>query len=495
MKKRILSAILVSALVLSMAGCNGETPTSEPVSQQSQTSTSENKEQSSSTSEAVSSESTSSESTSASSSFENTSTSTNSESIPSASSSSENNPSSSSSSSSKPVSSSSTTSTKPVVPTNQPSIIVSSDFGSEDTWVFVTSNGQYYAFSLSTNKIYEIDDTSFYGGEYICTMGQLLYYCNRRLDLAYIKNASTKKTVWKRYDSDYNVLSFDWRCDRILVSKIETGFSGNKFLVGVMNSKMEWVYPFTEISIDGISAEWLERYSISLVGDNLVFLGNPAYVYSFKNKSLTPILKDGWDSSSTLWNDTGDQIFVLNNNGFWCFNSNNENGIFYDKYTLVKPYNVYSPGGNVYSPSGNVIAQNGKKYYALDGKTMKELSVYDLSAYNVQFIIDSTKDRIMFTAFNPNGDAYTIIMNKDGSLVTEPILGDQGISFCDDNAILKNNTIINCKTGQTTKVDYEIKQVYSAYGMMVVCSGKNYYLVKPSEPNKLLSPFAIGQRV
>lgn len=166
MKRRILSAILVSALVLSMAGCNGETPTSEPVSQQSQTSTSENKEQSSSTSEAVSSESTSSESTSASSSSEN---------IPSSS------------------SSSSTTSTKPVVPTNQPSIIVSSDFGSEDTWVFVTSNGQYYAFSLSTNKIYEIDDTSFYGGEYICTMGQLLYYCNRRLDLAYIKNASTKK--------------------------------------------------------------------------------------------------------------------------------------------------------------------------------------------------------------------------------------------------------------------------------------------------------------
>lgn len=258
-----------------------------------------------------------------------------------------------------------------------------------------------------------------------------------------------------------------------------------------MNSKMEWVYPFTEISIDGISAEWLERYSISLVGDNLVFLGNPAYVYSFKNKSLTPILKDGWDSSSTLWNDTGDQIFVLYNNGFWCFNSNNENGIFYDKYTLVNPYNLYSP-------SGNVIAQNGKKYYALDGKTMKELSVYDLSAYKVNSqnnIIDITKDRIMFTANNPDGDGYTIIMNKDGSLVTEPILGDQGISFCDDNAILKSNTIINCKTGQTTKVDYEIKQVYSAYGMMVVYSGKNYYLVKPSEPNKLLSPFAIGQRV
>lgn len=56
MKKRILSAILVSSLVLSMAGCNGDTPASEPVSQQSQTSTS--------TSEAAFSESTSSSSSS-----------------------------------------------------------------------------------------------------------------------------------------------------------------------------------------------------------------------------------------------------------------------------------------------------------------------------------------------------------------------------------------------------------------------------------------------
>lgn len=490
MKKRILSAILVSALFLSMAGCNGETPTSEPVSQQSQTSTSENKEQSSSTSEAVSSESTSSESTSASSSSENTSTSTNSESIPSASSSSENNPSSSSSSSSKPVSSSSTTSTKPVVPTNQPSIVSTCINCCENTWVFVTSNGQYYAFSLSTNKIYEIDN-NFAGNDHICTMGQLVYYFNGVVGRGspYIKNASTKKTVWKREvgrgdGSDYDVRSFYWGLDRILVSKVEKGFSGNKFLVGVMNSKMEWVYPFTEISIDGISVEQLERYSISLVGDNLMFLGNPAYVYSFKNKSLTPILKDGWFPSSTLWNDTGDQILVGEYGGFWCFDSTSENGVFYDKYDELIGY----------TPSGNIVSKKNNKYYVLDDKTMKELG-FDLSAYNVSYIKDATKDRIMFTAKNPDGDGYTIIMNKDGSLVTEPILGGQGISFCDDYAILNSNTIINCKTGQTTKVDYEIKQVYSAYGMMVVCSGKNYYLVKPSEPNKLLSPFAIGQLV
>ncbi len=491
MKKRILSAILVSALVLSMAGCNGDTPTSEPVSQQSQTSTSENKEQSSSTSEAVSSESTSSESTSASSSSENTSTSTNSESIPSASSSSENNPSSSSSSSSKPVSSSSTTSTKPVVPTNQPSIV---DFYYEDysntredwsnIWHFVTSDKQHYAYNLAEKKIYKLDIRTDISA--VRTMGQLVYYYNPAGYNTYIQNASTQQTVLPSSEG-YRIEGFYWALDRILVTKVEKGFSGNKLLIGVMNSKMEWVYPLTEISFNFLYCKFY------LLGDKIMIYGNRdtgiehPYIYSFKNNSITPLSTYDWPNSNWNWNYTRDKIlvsFYLESAGFWCFDSTSENGVFYDKYgELIR-----------YTPSGNIVTKKNNKYYVLDDKTMKELD-FDLSAYNVQFIIDSTKDRIMFTAFNPNGDAYTIIMNKDGSLVTEPILGDQGISFCDDNAILKNNTIINCKTGQTTKVDYEIKQVYSAYGMMVVYSGKNYYLVKPSEPNKLLSPFAIGQRV
>lgn len=490
MKKRILSAILVSALVLSMAGCNGETPTSEPVSQQSQTSTSENKEQSSSTSEAVSSESTSSESTSASSSSENTSTSTNSESIPSASSSSENNPSGSSSSSSKPVSSSSSTSTKPVVPTNQPSIVrcyfedgrMSPDNWT-NTWHFETSDKQHYAYNLAEKKIYKLGELT---GTAVRTMGQLVYYYDPAGYKTYIQNASTQQTVLPSSEG-YRIVGFCWGIDRILVTKVEKGFSGNKLLIGVMNSKMEWVYPLTEIPLEYLYSDF------DLYGDKLLIRGydmEQLYIFSFKDSSITPFSTDdwcNWRDSIWHWHFSRDKIllsFWARYDGFWCFDNTSENGVHYDKYDELIGY----------TPSGNIVTKKDNKYYVLDDKTMKELD-FDLSAYNVSYIKDATKDRIMFTAYNPNGDEYTIIMNKDGSLVTEPILGDQGISFCDDNAILKSNTIINCKTGQTTKVDYEIKQVYSAYGMMVVYSGSNYYLVKPSEPDKLLSPFAIGQRV
>lgn len=464
MKKRILSAILVSALVLSMAGCNGDTPTSEPVSQQSQTSTStsENKGQSSTTSEAVSSES--------------TSTSSNSESTPSASSSSASNSSSSSNSSL------SSTSTKPVVPTNQPSIVFTHN-GSANTWAFETSDKQYYAYNLAENKLYELDKVDTYR---ICTMGQLVYYLYTVEENCYIQNASTKKTVMKGGSDDNSIHSFYWGSDRILVSKLEKGFSGNKLSVGVMNGKGEWIYPLEELSIDGIYPQ-----EINLLGDKLLILSNPAYIYSFKNKSVTPVSIDGW--MDTYWNATGDQILVSSyNRGFWCFDSSSENGVFYDKYGDFP----------VYTPSGNIVCRKydkwDGKYYVLDSKTMKELG-FDLSAYNVRSIIDVTKDRILFEAKNPDGDTYTIIMNKDGSLVTEPILSSSYdsdiISICDDCAIMSSHTIVNCKTGKTTKVDYEIKQVYNVYGMMVVYSGSNYYLVKPSEPDKLLSPFAIGQRV
>ena len=476
MKKRILSAILVSALVLSMAGCSGETPTSEPVSQQSQTSTSENKGQSSTTSEAVSSES--------------TSTSSNSESTPSASSSSASKPSSSSSSSS------SSTSTKPVVPTNQPSIVSSYDYlNGGNTWVFQTSDKQNYAYNLAEKKIYKLDKMTDIN--LILTMGQLVYYKDFSGYNTYIQNASTQQTVLPRSEG-YRIEGFYWALDRILVSKLEKSFSGNKFLVGVMNSKMEWVYPLTEISIDGFSEYDYLDCVYTLLGDKMMIYGRsfvsqerPPYIYSFKNKCITPVSTDDWQDGYWYWSNTSDQILVsfYGRDGFWYFDSSSENGIFNDKYGGLWGY----------SPNGNIVSKNVNKCYVLDSKTMKELAVFDLSAYNVRSIIDVTKDRILFEALNPDGDTYTIIMNKDGSLVTEPILSSSYdsdiISICDDCAIMSSHTIVNCKTGKTTKVDYEIKQVYNAYGMMVVGNSEGLYLVKPSEPNKLLSPFAIGQRV
>ena len=103
----------------------------------------------------------------------------------------------------------------------------------------------------------------------------------------------------------------------------------------------------------------------------------------------------------------------------------------------------------------------------------------------------------MFSAKNPDGDSYIIILDKDGNFVVDPIKNDGRFSpyICNDCVILNQNTIVNCNTGEVKSTDYKIEKGYSEYGLIVVKADKNYYLVKPSEPDKLINPFEIATRV
>ena len=111
---------------------------------------------------------------------------------------------------------------------------------------------------------------------------------------------------------------------------------------------------------------------------------------------------------------------------------NPENGL-----CAVLPYVFDSNTGKAteIGNSNNIYAYVAGDGIAMYDSTSKKLSVlnwndykdmgFDLSGYDVsnEGIYAATEDYIAFIAKNPDGDAYTIIMKKDGSLVVDPIKG------------------------------------------------------------------------
>ena len=123
---------------------------------------------------------------------------------------------------------------------------------------------------------------------------------------------------------------------------------------------------------------------------------------------------------------------------------------------------------------------------------------FDLSEYSVQTIWDATEDYILFTAVNPNGNYYTLITDKNGKCIVDPIEGYYRDSsyFKGDYAILSTKYIINCKTGEVkTYADdnLSIEAFDKDSGMLLMKSDGAYYLADPADPDTLLNPFELVQ--
>lgn len=323
------------------------------------------------------------------------------------------------------------------------------------------------------------------GGDEFFKMGDLIGCFNNYY--SYVVDTKTNEYLFNEKEDGYRVWDADEKLGRILITRVDDSFSGNKISIGLMNDKGEWEYPLTEFSSDELTTEQLDNdYNTYILMGNYVFLKykDSCNIYSFKDKKLSKI--EGWDSFSQMrWNN--DKVMANVDGGVWIIDSTGKSTQIY-------------PSKNVdisFVGDGIVIYDYGnKKYVILSGDDYKDMG-FDLSEYKATRILDVTKNVIAFTAKNPDGDEYTIVMNKDGSLVTEPIIYDERntiLGFCGDYFVMSakaGSTVINCKNGEKKMSENTIISINREMGVMVMDTDY-YYLVYPDDLNTLLNPFELA---
>ncbi len=445
MKQKILSAILTSAVILSMTGCGGAQPTEIPNSKPSQeseitasttTSTTTKKQEQTTTAAAT-------------------------------------------------TTTAKTTTTAPEEVSKPVEILkVNNSYGiTNGTWSFKADNGEGYYYDISNNKLIKNESGHFMTSSRFL-IGDLICLENSIID------PKTGETVLPT--DGCKLKDVNKKSGLILVSKLDEGFSGNTFSLGVMNSSLEWVYPLTEITVDGMSTGALDYKGYNLVGNYAVTSGgySSSFAYSFKENKIAEIPEIG----DLIGENSGADKFVFSN-------SNHGKRYVFDSSTgkateIVGNYLRTRVAGDGIA----VMDYDSKKWSVLSWNDYKDMG-FDLSEYDVDYIYAATENYIAFIAKNPDGAYYTIIMKKDGSFVVDPIKGasrrDYYTYIYGDYVINTDyNYIVNCKTSEMKTYSNENLSLVgfdSTSGKLIMCSNGNYYLADITDPETLINPFEIAE--
>lgn len=361
---------------------------------------------------------------------------------------------------------------------------------------FKASNDTKYLYQVAENKIYEINDDWTQRTRRNCNLLKTVdmiwaWYWDYDIPTCYcVVNAATNEVMYK-YGSDDGLIfrNINPEAGRMLVTKVEKGFSGNTISIGVMNNKGEWENPLTEFSIDGVKTDELNNCRYTLMGDYALLSGSGlSYIYSFKDNKISEI--EGFSGGTANRNLNHDKVIGSNyDGGMLIIDSTGESkqiyqyesgyGITYEKYFI----------------GDGIVIRANNKHTVLSADDYKDMG-FNLSEYDVRGIHDVEENVIAFYAKNPDGDAYTIIMNKDGSFVTEPFKygrASDDVSLCGDYALIKSTkTLLNCKTGESKTIG-NVGLVDDKTGMITVEEDGAWYIVDLSDPDTLLNPFELVQ--
>ena len=337
-----------------------------------------------------------------------------------------------------------------------------------------------YVYDILENKMYDYDSKELKNIDYAC--GKLV------ADDKKIANLETMET----YDAELLYYEPSWFSTYNPVYSVKEDFDGNVYSFGILGSNGEWVLPMsTEYAVCDLLKSNKYLYANSATASFVVF--SVDYVHYFYNYKT-------------------DEIIELDNAGYWGF---------VDNYVILYDYDGQYKYNRIYNTNTKETTELGGEYeyykecdnciWLYNQKDVRDGIIldskgnvldYDLSEYNVYKIIDATEDYIVFAAKNTDGDEYTIILDKNGNRVVDPIKTKYSPSS-DDMRIYGDyviNTdsryIVNCKTGEMkTYSDYSLKLegFDSTGGKLLMKSDDNFYLADPSDPETLINPFEIAQ--
>ncbi len=440
MKKKLLSAIILSALVLSLAGCGNESTPDEPTSAESQNA-------------AEADDSTAEETTA------------------------------------PPETTEATTTTE--APKEIAKVTSCDKFGNGD--MLISDGDKNYVYSITDNKMYTGDDEIF---DNIIAVGGKLALVRGDDDENYYYNLETEEKY------DVNPLYYNLDIDEYnAVYKIDESFDGNVYYVGVINSDGEWVLP---LSSDYAICQNDPRDISSPVKTNctgsLMGLDNIS-VYDYKNNKI--ISNDNTETSFYgIGAIVGDKILGRNDDDYLSeYNTQTEQvSIISKDFRVDKNMILGMIFGNNYR--GALATSDSKSSLIWDNDG--NLIDCDFSDYNeVVALLDIADKYIIFEAKNTDGDVYIIITDKNGNRAIEPIRGEAWAAYIyNDYAIITDmrdgndaecQYIINCTTGEKTaytgtdNFNFDPKS-----GKLIIKKDGNYYIADVSNPETLLNPFELA---
>lgn len=344
-------------------------------------------------------------------------------------------------------------------------------------------DGSEYIFNAKDNTVM-LKDNDEWNCTSIYPFGDYIFLPD--YNISYVVDPQTGEIAFKSGDDDLYIHAWDNEAQKLVITKKEESFEGNKLYVGVMNNKLEWDYELTEVTSDALSGANPASCSYLPFGDKLLVtdFSKKLMVYSLKDKTLTDMSDDF--TPRFLSTDKGKHI---------CYDHNCIDLMCFDSDGEIKKICEPDDGANINIISNTIVInyRNNWSFYDLD---LNKLG-FDLSSYDIKEILDVNSEFIAFAAENPDGVVYTIIMDKNNNIIGDPIKTTYyDVVLTDDYAVLTGmKIIVNLKTGEAKEAAYSIEYVDNATGKMIVKSSDdhNFYLVDPADPDTLINPLEIAK--
>lgn len=352
---------------------------------------------------------------------------------------------------------------------------VINDYTMVDGCMIFTADGTDYVYNIAENKMYPTELTKIDGKEIRSIRGKVvLIATNRGTDPEYY-NLETGEFIGTTFSDNYGGV-----CEYNPVYTYEESFDGAGYKFGVINSQAEWVVPLSnEYSICKYKLSECQLYSTD--GMVSIFRERNSYFYDFINDKNTDIKGTYLQYGNKVLCERGGANLTV---------YDTTTGTSTDVVTNVRITNLQ------YTTDGGVFFQNEKDGSLIYVDSDFNVSELPLSEYNIEEIKTVTNDYIAFSAKNSAGTRYSIITDRNGNRVMEP-LERASIQISGDYALITGKYvdswhILNLKTGEQTPIDKDNFGGYdAASGKMILKKDGACYLATLDDPNTLINPFAI----
>lgn len=374
------------------------------------------------------------------------------------------------------------------------------EYGMNGQYCICTDDHDYYIYDTTEDRILNSKALMRSGNEVVGSVGNIVLYTETSdFNSEYFRKVTRidNGQIIVTSGAGYTILTpcfstgHVWSDELLMpsslpVAMVEESFTGTVFKLGLLGTDGEWLYEVSDTySIcDGsmISADVLVNSGTAFYGfgDSVLISvstneGYGNYVYSFRTDSLTTLCQKGLFDLISL---TDDYLIAKYDNQI----------VRYDEATGAIT-SLYTQQGHQLTASATdsyvKISDGGESFmHIFDTKTSTKLD-YDLSEYDVNYIIGGNENFIAFDANNPSGEAYIILMDKNGEMIMDPI---KGSLYIEAEAYERENCyVIGCK-GKTLIIDKEtfnIKEVNiekydNRSSIALLTSGKFYNVDKQS---------------
>ncbi len=387
-----------------------------------------------------------------------------------------------------------------------------------------TTDNKPFVYNVAEKSVYIPDDDNelfmHYFRNHNCIIGN---YALNTMPSEYVVITNYKSCDYGlnefNKDNEYeNFKVLDHTIMPTVVVGSKEDFSGKVNYYGVIDENGEWLLPMTptEIDIAEIDYDRLLGEGTRIIKCTSEYIAYHTYnnkvncfdlsVYFYKEDRT--VTYDNWCIVDGIirWPENGECFLVISldeKGNRQAIRHNIRTGeseiisyeyfkIFFENY---RKYRTYDNGViTVYKPNYSDFTFSTTEYN------------YDLSEYNGVSISEVNDNVVVFYADNPNGTSYRLIMKNDGTLIGEPVESKGLITYLFDDKILSitasgkdrslkhEKQMIDIETGEVTDIsaDYVVYSVIENEDgscKLLVKSDNAYYYVDPSDFETLINVF------